>query len=736
MSDELTLSDGDLAGFLSDVQRSEKRAASWRREYRLYQSLGANGFQAYNSIAPGGDQTGVVGRSMTSTVVRNAIGQNVEMKKRRLAFKNPKMTGAPLLSSIEVDGVMVDGNVAAYTQGELVTYAWKTGGFTDELTLGIDDACYANSCWMKMCSVEGADAPETRVWPYVDGKGGKKVGAKAPVSLANYRFPVWVHCDIDDVITDPDVKGKRQGNWVAHRIRKPLSQMRTQMDGDEKRYKNLEGLSGNLKVYRDEANAGERTGDPRNWEEEGLKWEGSDDDLVYYEMHRRIPCDSELARKMNGGETPKTSDGHFYFMVCFVEEKGQSKTGITCIRKKVYPADVGGFLMREWKPMLTPRSSKGWSNIRNYYEASALENYWMSYVTHWLANVKPQKVVDSTMMDPADFQKMNQHSFWAAVLATPSSGRSAREAVTITDFHAPPPEAFSMAQIMRSVGEEAAGSNANQRGAYSGSDASATEAEIVQRNANEQVEYEVESLKAYVESMAQATIMLLDAMLPDGEFEIPGSDGAFHRFDRVVLKLACAFALSYQSMIREDDPVKAKGVQNFMMQVGGTPPNLWAAFRPLWRYQATSFSPGLLSAYREFEKIAFGEQASPSPDAIHLKLREGVMIEPDPNQDFVTTIPQHEKMLAQITTDPSWAGWMEPAGESGQIPMKLLAYYIKLAKDIASKKGLGPMLGLTGDQAGAPRKDRGSGAGSGRVSQGVPGVSGESVNVTEDINVA
>ena len=85
-------------------------------------------------------------------------------------------------------------------------------------------------------------------------------------------------------------------------------------------------------------------------------------------------------------------------------------------------------------------------------------------------------------------------------------------------------------------------------------------------------------------------------------------------------------------------------------------------------------------------------------------------------------IPEHEKMLATVTTDPRFADWNQPVKsenpkQNGQVPRTLLAKYIAISKQIAKDKGLGAMLGLNGNAGGEVAKERGSAPASGRIDQ-------------------
>mgnify|MGYP001563850581 CR=1 FL=1 len=67
---------------------------------------------------------------------------------------------------------------------------------------------------------------------------------------------------------------------------------------------------------------------------------------------------------------------------------------------------------------------------------------------------------------------------------------------------------------------------------------------------------------------------------------------------------------------------------------------------------------------------------------------------------------------------PLFKGWQTPV--NNQIPRKLLAYYLQKASNMAIEKGMGPALGLSPDEAGSQRKERGSDQESGRLSQAPP----------------
>lgn len=747
MPSSFKLDQDSIKGFSERIERSEKRFLAWRQEARLFRGLFVNDYYSWSSIAPGGNPAPNYGRSKPTTVCRNSIGSNVMSDMRRLTFRNIRLTASPLVSKIEHNGQLVDGATAAYSQGEALTYGFREINFTTALASIIEDGLIANEGWAKIVTRDGADAAETPVW--VDPDSGEKdqAGKRSKIkpqgpcnSLANFRFPGVIWCDVEDVIVDPDAVTWEQINWIAHRVKKPLSNMRTQMIDDPngeidpltgvikkvKKYKNLENLNGNFNYYQERmsrGNAGEA--DTRN--DASYTDMPATDYLVYYEVHCRFPADSKIILDANGGVAPKTIDGFVYYMLDLVEvTPGVNGEDATEIRWQEYPVDLGGYALIRWQPRIISGSQKGFSNIRDYYEASALENYWASYLTHYLAAVKPTKIADKSSFagDEKAMKQVQEMGHFGTIMVDVTGNKTIRDSIYTTEFPPPPQEVFAMYSTMRKLADEGSGRSANQMGSYSGNDPSAKEVGVVQQNATEQNEYYVESLKTFVGQVAKPWLRALAAMLPEnGRSEIPGSDGTgFVQFDNAVFGLLCAFQVDPASEVRDDNPVKAEQVMKLMIQIAQTPPNLWQPFMPLWEYQATTFSPALLGAFRKFRDVVMKGPGN-TPDALHLLLREGIWVEPDPNQDFVKNLPEHQKMLATVTTDPRFADWNEPVQsevpqQNGQVPRQLLAKYIAISEKIATDKGMAPLLGLSGDKAGAARKERGSGPDSGRMPQG------------------
>jgi hypothetical protein len=759
MSEGFEPTAADLRAWSQRGERAEKRWRNWREEYSIYRSLYANDVTMWNLVAPG-MRAVAPGRVPTQSIVRNGVGENVWTDVRDLVFKNPAFSASPEASVIEVRGQLVDGNMAAYAQAETVSYFFRRMNITETLTSVVEDGKLANMGCMKLIFRDGGDAEETVVWPESSGEswekgGGRKLGVRGPaISLTGVNYPVYVWVDVDDVTFDPDACLRGQVNWVRHRLKKPLSQMRLEQIDDPSgeidpdsgeirkipKYRNLDKVKPNYRWYEQSRLMNGR-GDPSNDAWANTDYD-PDDYLVFDEYEIRIPAHSEEIRRQNGGKVPKTVDGFVRYLLCITDIGPDGKMdGPVCIRWQKQPVDIGNFAVRFWQPRKKSGSLVGYSAVRNAYEANIAENYWWSYITQRQSRQKGVRLADGNIVDPVELKKAEQAEFEDTVIAHPAAGKTLADAFTHVPTVPMDPAVFSLAQNMRAISDQGYGLGPNQRGVYSGSGASATESQIIATSVNQQREYEQETLKEFMEMNARDYNFALRAILPEeGMFEIPGTNGAFLHFDRRALELACSFQLHYGSMIREDDPVKRKELENFQIMVSRTPPNLWRTMLPLWRYAATTYSPGMMAAYREFERgFLAGQRNDTQPDLEHLRMREGFWVEPDPNEDFVTNIPLHQKMLAQITDDPSgeWRGWLAQTAEGGATPMQLLTRHIEVSQRMAMDKGLGPALGLSGDRAGSARKDRGSGVASGRTSQGV-GNAGElaagAKNVSEGLS--
>jgi hypothetical protein len=145
---------------------------------------------------------------------------------------------------------------------------------------------------------------------------------------------------------------------------------------------------------------------------------------------------------------------------------------------------------------------------------------------------------------------------------------------------------------------------------------------------------------------------------------------------------------------------------------------------PMWEVQAMAFTPAVYAAFRKFVKNAFTQKPDTDPNREHLLMAAGIPVEPDQNENFVETIPQHKKMLDEVVNDqsPLFEQWNKPIQSdnpktNGKTPRTLLAMHWKRSADMAIERGMGPALGLMGDQGGMQRKQRGSGPESGRQSQ-------------------
>lgn len=740
----------DLQRFQSLIERSERRFHAWRVEYRMYEALYSNSDGAWNEVAPGGGAGNYGVRDGATTVVRNTVGLNVLTDIRRLSVKDAKFSAVPLVSTIQRDTeagpVTVEGTTAAYAQSEIITYGFKMIGFEDTLPLILENAKIANEGWRKIVSASGPDAPATAVWVGAEEDGDvemdldgaatsrKKIKPHSPCnSLATGPFPGIIWCDVEDIVTDPDAITKDQINVIFHRILASLSDMKTMREDDPDgeidpltgnikrvpKYRNLDKVEPNFQNYRNMTSDRAKQGDIRNDRRLQTNETGPMDGLVYYEAHIRLPADSEAVMKGDGGEIPKTIDGFCYYILSFVEG-GEGENGPTMIRWQKYPEDLGGFALDCWKPRQKAGSQKGFSDIRNYYESNALENYFMSWLVHYHAKMKPEKIVDSTGIDPKSLEALQRGGMWDSIMYTPVGGKTARDCIYITEYHDPPASVFSVITQMRQIGMESSGRSPNQLGQYSGGEHSATETEVVQQTTSDQIAFEMESLKRFIDKTAHQWFRLFKSTLPaNGRFEIPGSNGGFVTLDRMQLDLECAYSMEYTSFPQSLDPIETKQLQDFMTMVMQTPPQLWPVMRPWWKLMSTRFSPAAMSTFKEFEKIAFAsEKKSWDPDIEHLAMREGIPVQPADDEDFTQTIPAHEKMLQQITSSPEWQGWNVPL-PSGAVPVKLLIQHIALSKKVAEAKGFGPALGLTG---GAAARQKGSGAKAGRTSQDAEGM--------------
>lgn len=751
MASKFKPSAADLKGFVASVERAEKKNKHWRAEYRTYQGLFVNDPTTLNRESPGGNQA--LGANETTTVVRNGVSVNVVADMRRLSIKDARFGAVPMESLIMRDTrfgpVAVDGTSAAEAQSEVLTHMFRDGQFTEQFTPVLEDAKIANKGWMKLVTPDTADAPETQVWvescdEYEDDTQSKKIKPRKPVnSLANARFPGLIWVNVDDVIPDADAVMRNELNSITHRLMKPLENMKSAevedytleidpKDGKLKRkpvldeqgepvkrpkYQNLDGLEGNYQYYLDKRDGYSRKkGDIRNENLDSTTDKDPKDYLVFFERNQKFPADSGVIRKEFGG-VPKTIDGFVYAWVVYVENTKEGvDDGPTLIRFDWYPVDLGGFALDYLQLRPKAGSANGFSDIRNYYQAVALENYWNSYDTLWYAAVKPEKIWNKNLVDPEMIKSIQQGGHYDNVMADVPNGQSTRDACYITEFSDRPQGVDMLKGRMREIQDEASGRSANQR-LQGNNQQSATQSSLIQQNADDQLAFDVETVKSFVERLAQKRMRLFIAGLPDnGRFEVPGSDGGFVQMDRMQLDIACFYRLDYASFAQAYNPIVNRQVQEFLMGVTQTPPQLWDKMRPFWKFQASQFPPAALSAFREFEKIAFGTKPTTDPDQEQALMREGVPVEPDPNENFIDTIPKHQKMLQEITSNPMFSGWNEPA-KTGKVPRALLSAHYAKSVTLAEARGMGPALGLSGDMAGAQRKERGSGPGAGRISQ-------------------
>lgn len=767
--------DEDMRQTVNSIERSERKFKPWRDETEFFNGLYVNDFYTYNEASPGGE-IGGIGRGVTTTVVRNGVYFSVNAAIRRKQIKNPVFEAEPQISMIQLDGpdgqpVEVESSYAAYAQGECATYMARTMKLSDQMIPVLEENEIGNEAWLKIVSWDGADAPETMAWvidPSGDGEddqtSNRKLKARRPVnSLANARFPGAIFVSNADVICDADAVMASEFTRITHRIVKPLSQMKTAevtdygfeqdqrtgnykyvpvMETDpetgeqkpkrRKKYMNLDGLVGNYEFYIEKRLAGmkqDKKGDIRN-AVMGLTEHDPKDYLVFFEESFKVPADSGMVES-HFGFVPKTIDGFCYGWKTYVEQTGANKDEApTLIRFDFYPVDLGGFCLKRLQGRPKANSQKGFSWIRNAFEAQALENYWDSYDTDWYSAVKPVNVWDRNKVDPALINSVTQTGeHLSNVLADIPAGGSLRDVMFTTQFQDSPQGVSVMKMRMRSIQDEASGASANQRLQSSG-DVSATQSSLISQSADDQTAFDIEIVKAFVEDVVLAQMRVFIASLPpSGRFEIPGSDGAFVLFDRMQLDLSCVYRLTYTSFNQAPNPVQNKQLGELTNKIINTPPQLWEKMMPFWEIEAAQFTPAVMSAFRKFQK-GLGDKPDTDPMKEHVLMGVGIAVEPDPNENFIETVPKHKKMLQEVTSNPMFAQWNEPVKsknpkQNGQVPRTLLAIHYKKSCNLAIAKGLGPALGLQPDQAGSqskggPGNARGSAQDSGRTTQQPP----------------
>jgi hypothetical protein len=749
--------EADMRETVRALERAEKKWEPWQKEGDRYNGLYVNDVQSFNKDAPGGNQD--IGRSETATVVRNGIAFAVRAAIRRKMIKNPRFSADPLVSMMNremPDGTVMDieSSHAAYAQGEILTYTTRKKHLSESLIPVLEQGEIYGEGWLKCVTWNGADAPETMVWvdseSFEESEGStRKIKSRRPLnSLANDRYPAAIFVSCEDVIPDADATNDAEINRITHRCVKPLSQMKTaEIDDYElkidpksgklkaipvidpftgetkkrKKYMNLDGLEGNYNQYLDRRLIGKRKdGDIRN--ESSFQTDSDPKDmLVFFEENGRFAADSEVVVK-EFGAVPKTEDGFVYFWKVYVENtQAGSDNGPTLIRWDWYPVDLGGFALRRYRPFPKAGSLRSASWIRDAHEALALENYWESFDTAWYAVYKPVCVWNGRLVDKDLISKIQNGEHFDNIVADVPAGMNLRDARMVTEFQESPQGVQMLKARARMIQDEASGASANQRLQASG-DISATQSGIIQENASDQTAFDVERVKAFVEDVGGVLMRLFRAAMPEsGRYEIPGSDGAFVLFDAMQLDILCAFKLDYSSFNQQPNPVETKQLQELIGSIVQTPPQLWEKMMPMWEVQASRFTPAVYSAFRKFVKNAFTQKPDTDPNKEHLLMAAGVKVEPDPNENFIETYPQHQKMLQEVVNEksPLFKTWNAET-PTGLIPRQLLSYHLLKSKSMAIARGMGPALGLQADQSGMQRKERGSGPSSGRMSQAPP----------------
>ena len=722
-----------LKGWLARIDRSEKRWEAWREEGKLHVSLYRGERQAWARIAPGGGITGGL-QSPATAVVRNAIGQNVRTDIRKQVFKHPKFNCSPLVSEFykQVDGkvIPVDPQLAAEAQKECLNYGFHRIKFRDTLRMVLEDTKLVGEGWVMTTSSTGFDVSEASIEPEgEETTDAQKARVKAKVqstAVAMKSMPGVAWISWEDVAFDPDALLDGEMNWVAHKLKKPLSAMKAQMDEEVQpdgtvkevpRYTNLDKL---------EAALGAETQAEREkrYHPEDLVSDLPPEEYVWYwEVHRRIPANSKVMRDQNDGKVPKTEDGFVKYIMCIAETPGAGGEPIL-LRWKPYDVDVKGFAMKRLVFFRYNRQARGSSIIRDYRDACANENYYMSMWATWTATNFPQVIADETIVKVEDVEKAKNAGINAWVFIRGTGGRDLKTAVTVTPTTPVPQELPALVQTFRSTGDEGSGRSANQRGQVAGV-RTAREVDEVAASAGEMLADEVEQIKEFCEAVACDWMKFFIAELADsGVFEVPNGTGGFLKFNRELLDVPALFELDYTSMMREDSEVKKKQMTEFIALLSKIPPQMVEMFDPFIRRLAIAFGPDFEAAYTEFKKKS--QKKDPAdPDVEHLLIREGQWVEPAEDEDFTKTIPAHKEHLASVLTDPTMAMWKKPQVASDgreYVPFELLSQHIQMSIKYAEKNGQ-LMPGMSGGGSpGMPQgqtsaNDRGRGMMSGSAGQ-------------------
>jgi hypothetical protein len=751
--------EADLRETVRALERAEKKWKSWLDEGERYNGLYVNDIETANRVAPGGDAENA-GRANTAAIVRNGIGFAVRAAIRRKSIKYPKIEAEPLDSAIMKkmpDGseIIIEGSYAAYAQAECATYIVKKIRLSEEMIPVLEQGETYHEGWLKLVHPSGGDAPETQAWVYEGEESEsetsiRKIRTHRPVSsLANFRYGAAVFVSCEDVIPDADAKRPSEINRITHRCVKPLSQMRDAEIEDyevyinesgrlasravldeegnpviRKKYRNLENMKGNYSAYlSNRASRGGkkpyRDGDIRNEHDEEMTGFDPQDGLVFFEENGRFPADSKVVIDEFGG-VPRTYDGFVYFLKVYVENTdGDSDEAPTLIRFDWYPADIGGFYLKRYDPFPKAGSLRSSSWIRDAYEAQAMETYWDSWLAAWYAAYKPVTLWNKSVVDEKTVVSIQNGEHFDNIIVDVPVGQDLKNARLITNFQEAP-QGVSMLQMrMRAVQDEASGASANQRLQSSG-DIPATQSNIISENANEQLGFDIERVKDFAEDVVRGLIRMFRASLPEtGLYQIPGTDGAHIVFDASVLELDCEFKFTYTSWQQGGNPVETKQLADLTNKIANTPPQMIPVMAPLWEVEAARYTPAVMAAFRKSMKAAMTPQNSTDPNREHILMREGQFIDPDPMENFVITYPQHQKMLQEVMNpqSPIFEGWNTPVGKIGKTPREALSYHVEKSAQFAEARGMGPALGLTGDKAGLPRKERGSGILSGRMGQ-------------------
>lgn len=737
----------ELKGMLAQTQRATERWQKWTDEGRLHVRLYRNELAAWNEIAPGGSITAGATVQPSTTVIRNVIGANVRTDIQKQTFKHPKFNCTPLVSEFYkmVNGqvVPVDTQLAAEAKKECLNYGFKRIKFRDKLRMVLEDAKLAGEGWVMCTSSGGFDLSESALWPENDGDGPADAKSRIKprvqaTSLAQKGMPDAAWISWEDVTFDPDALLDGQANWVQHKIKKPLSHMKSARDEEidpatgeirlVPRYKNLDKLEGAMQAVSEE----ERE---KQYQPEDLLSNLPPEEYVwYYERHMRFPANSEAVRKQNGDKIPQTKDGWVKYICAFAELPGSNGDAVL-LRWKPYDVDTRGFALKRVVFFRYNRQARGSSIIRDYREAVGMENYFMSMWATWIATNFPRLIADENKVKRDDVENAQKAGInaWVFVKGL-MGGATLTDAVVTTPTTPIPQELPMMVQTFRSSHGEDSGRSANQRGQVAGV-RTAEEVKTVAAAASEMMADEIEQIKEFVEDVAETWMDFFVAELPaDGKFEVPNGTGGFLTFNRELLDVPSVFDLDYTSMMREDSELKKKQMTEFIAMLSKIPPQAIDQFDPFIRRLAIAFGPDFESAYTEFKKAR--ETKDPAaPDLEHGMIREGQWVEPSNDEDFTKTIPEHLKHLETVLTDPAYIQWRKPqvapvvpnvAGLNGRtfVPFEDLIRHIQISRKYGEKKGqLLPQAG--GGGAGVPTppgaqvsaNDRGRGMMSGSAGQ-------------------